>query len=51
MTSCVVSVKPDTTVHDLAALLVQHRISAALVVDEDKRVIGMISEGDLLLRD
>ncbi|MFM0136272.1 CBS domain-containing protein [Caballeronia grimmiae] len=51
MTSSVVSVKPDTTVHDLAALLVQHRISAAPVVDEDKRVIGMISEGDLLRRD
>jgi CBS domain-containing protein len=51
MTSSVVSVTPDTTVHDLATLLVEHRISAAPVVDEDKRVIGMISEGDLLRRD
>lgn len=51
MTSTVVSVTPETTVHDLAQLLVQHRISAAPVVDEDGRVIGIVSEGDLLHRE
>ncbi|WP_277183277.1 CBS domain-containing protein [Caballeronia sp. BR00000012568055] len=51
MTSSVVCVTPDTTIHALALLLVQHRISAAPVVDENKHVIGMISEGDLLRRD
>jgi len=51
MTSSVVSVTPDTTVRDLASLLVQHRISAAPVVDERGHVIGMVSEGDLLRRD
>ncbi|SAK91452.1 HPP family protein [Caballeronia hypogeia] len=51
MTSTVVSVTPETSVHELARLLVQHRISAAPVVDEDQRVIGMISEGDLLHRE
>jgi len=50
MTSNVVSVLPETTIHDLARLLVRHRISAAPVVDEKGRVIGMISEGDLLRR-
>lgn len=51
MTSSVVSVSPETTVHELARLLVQHRISAAPVVDQDGQVVGMISEGDLLHRE
>ncbi|SPB15568.1 HPP family protein [Caballeronia novacaledonica] len=51
MTSPVVSVSPDTKVHELARLLVQHRISAAPVVDEEGQVVGMISEGDLLHRE
>ena len=51
MTSSVVSVTPETKVHELAQLLVQHRISAAPVVDSDGTVVGMISEGDLLHRE
>ncbi|WP_321799672.1 CBS domain-containing protein [Caballeronia sp. J97] len=51
MTSPVVSVTPETKVHELARLLVQNRISAAPVVDQEGRVIGMISEGDLLHRE
>jgi len=50
MTSTVLSVTPGTTVHELAQLLVKHRISGAPVVDEDRHVIGMVSEGDLLHR-
>lgn len=51
MTSSVVSVAPETTIHELAKLLVQHHISAAPVVDKDGYVIGVISEGDLLRRE
>lgn len=51
MTTTVVSVTPETTVHELARLLMQHRISAAPVVDANRRVIGMVSEGDLLHRE
>ncbi|WP_250516599.1 CBS domain-containing protein [Caballeronia sp. INDeC2] len=51
MTSPVVSVTPETKVHELARLLVQHRISAAPVVDQEGQVVGMISEGDLLHRE
>lgn len=51
MTTPVVSVTPDTTVHELALLLVKHRISAAPVVDGEMHVIGMVSEGDLIRRD
>ncbi|KIG07558.1 CBS domain-containing protein [Caballeronia concitans] len=50
MTSNVVTVTPDTTVRELAQLLVKHRISATPVVDEKGHVIGMVSEGDLLHR-
>jgi CBS domain-containing protein len=51
MTSSVVSVTTETTIHELARLLVQHRISAAPVVDAGGHVVGMVSEGDLLHRE
>jgi CBS domain-containing protein len=51
MTSAVVSVTPETTVQQLALLLVHHQISAVPVVDEENHVVGMVSEGDLLHRD
>jgi CBS domain-containing protein len=51
MTSTVISVTLDTTVHDMARLLVEHRISAAPVVDRDGHVVGVVSEGDLLRRE
>ena len=50
MTSAVVTVTPENTVKDLALLLVEHRISAAPVVDPDRHVVGIVSEGDLLHR-
>lgn len=50
MTAKVISVGPDTTVTDIAKLLVENRISAVPVVDEDQRVMGIVSEGDLMHR-
>jgi CBS domain-containing protein len=50
MTSPVITVKPRDSVRDVAALFVQHRISAAPVVDEAGKLVGIISEGDLLHR-
>lgn len=50
MTANVFSVHPDTSVHDVAKLLLAKRISAAPVVDETNRVCGIVSEGDLLRR-
>ncbi|WP_072389442.1 CBS domain-containing protein [Hyphomicrobium sp. CS1BSMeth3] len=46
MTNKVVSVKPETTVGEIAALLVNHRISAVPVVSEDNRIIGIVSQTD-----
>jgi CBS-domain-containing membrane protein len=50
MTSDVITIDENASVHTAAKLLVEHDISAVPVVDKDNRVIGMVSEGDLLHR-
>jgi CBS domain-containing protein len=49
MTSPVVTVRADASIRDVAVLLLEHRITAAPVVDADGELIGMISEGDLVV--
>jgi CBS domain-containing protein len=48
MTTPVVSVRPDTGYQRVADLLVAHAISAVPVVDADGKVLGVVSEADLL---
>ncbi len=48
MTTDVVSITPDTPVRDIAELLHTRRISGVPVVDTGSRVIGIVSEGDLI---
>ena len=48
MTREVVTVKPDTAVQDIAQLLYSQRISGVPVVDAQEKVVGMVSEGDLM---
>src|SRR3974377_2500339 len=50
MTSEVIAVDEDATVAAVAKLLAERGISGVPVVDENNRVIGMVSEGDLLHR-
>ena len=50
MTSSVVTVSPETAVPDIAKLLLERRISAVPVVDQGERVVGIVSEGDLMRR-
>jgi len=50
MTASVITVKRDATFEDIAAALREHRISAVPVVDEESRVIGVVSESDLLAK-
>jgi CBS-domain-containing membrane protein len=47
MTRDVITVGPEATVGEIAALLVRHRISAVPVVSDDNRVIGIVSQTDL----
>jgi CBS domain-containing protein len=50
MTTEVIAVDPDTSVQALAALLSECGISGVPVVNADNRVVGVVSEGDLLHR-
>lgn len=47
----VVTVGPDDDVSKAVQLLVDHDISALPVVDEERRVIGILSEADLIHRE
>src|SRR5262249_2651534 len=48
--SNVITVRPETSVREVANLLLTHRISALPVVDEAGELVGIISEGDLIRR-
>ncbi|WP_328437181.1 CBS domain-containing protein [Streptomyces sp. NBC_00444] len=50
MTTEVVRAEYGTPFKEVARLLADHRISGLPVVDEDERVIGVISETDLMVR-
>lgn len=50
MTKNVRTVKADTPVRDIARLMLKQRISAVPVVDKNRRVLGIVSEGDLMRR-
>jgi len=51
MTKKVITASPADDVEQVARLLTKHRISGMPVVDEERKVVGMISEGDLVLRE
>jgi CBS domain-containing protein len=48
MTTKVVSVAPHTPVDEIAKLLLERQISAVPVVGDDRRLLGIVSEGDLI---
>jgi CBS domain-containing protein len=50
MTTDVISVRPDTSVGEIARLMSQHDISGLPVVDADNRVVGVITELDMIVR-
>src|ERR1700676_765742 len=50
MTRKVITVGPGTTVREAARLFADNHISGAPVVDDEGRLLGMLTEGDLLHR-
>ncbi len=50
MTHDVTAVSPETAIHDAARLLIEQEVPALPVVDSAFRVIGMLSEQDLMVR-
>jgi CBS-domain-containing membrane protein len=50
MTRDVATVRPETSVRDIAALMMEKHISGVPVVGDDGTIVGIVSEGDLLHR-
>jgi CBS domain-containing protein len=50
MTRPVITVTPDTTIAEAANVMLQRRVSGLPVIDTTGKLIGIISEGDLLRR-
>ncbi|WP_031515958.1 CBS domain-containing protein [Desulfofalx alkaliphila] len=48
MSTNVVTVNEDTTIENLAKLLIENQISGVPVVNEGHRLVGIVTEGDLL---
>jgi CBS-domain-containing membrane protein len=48
MTKDVVTVKPETSIEELASLLVKHQISGVPVLDEKGELYGIVTENDLI---
>jgi len=51
MTKKVITIDKDSTVGDLAKLLIKKKISGVPVVDEKKDIVGIITEGDIILKE
>ena len=50
MVSPVITVGENETVHEVAKLLIENRISAVPVVDDTGEVVGIVTEADLMYR-
>jgi len=51
MTRDVVAISPETSVGEIARLMWEHAISGVPVIDEQRRVIGIVTEFDLIARE
>jgi CBS domain-containing protein len=51
MESDVITVGSEMTVRELADVLAEHKISGVPVVDREGRVVGVVSEADVILQD
>ncbi|MBZ0148362.1 MAG: CBS domain-containing protein [Pseudorhodoplanes sp.] len=50
MVSPVITAKPSNSAKELAQIFTRHRISAVPVVDDAGKLVGIVSEGDLMRR-
>ena len=48
MTKDVITAKNETTIEELARLLIEHKISGVPVIDDDNQLIGIVTENDLI---
>lgn len=50
MTRKVLTIGPEASLRDVALILVEHGISGIPVCDAERRVLGVVSEGDILFK-
>jgi CBS domain-containing protein len=50
MVSPVITVKPSSSVKEVAKIFLERRVSAAPVIDDQGKLVGIVSEGDLMHR-
>lgn len=48
MTTNVITVGPETTIEELARILIEHKISGTPVVDDNGDLYGIVTENDLI---
>lgn len=51
MTSPVFTVTPETPIRDIVTLMLTHRISGLPVVDAERRILGIVTESDVILKE
>lgn len=51
MSTNLVTVEPGATIREIAAALIEHRISGVPVVDKAGKLLGIVSEGDLMRKE
>lgn len=49
MTKGVVTINPETTIKESVNKLIEHEISGFPVVDENKNIVGVVTEKDLIV--
>ena len=50
MTSPAITATPETTLLEISSLMLEHHISAVPIIDDDEKLVGLVSEGDLVRR-
>ena len=50
MTTEIVAVRPEASVNDIARLMCEHNVSGVPVVDEAGKIVGVITELDMIVR-
>lgn len=51
MSKEVITAFPDNTIEELAKILIKNNISGVPVVDKDNKVVGIVTEKDIIYRD
>jgi CBS domain-containing protein len=51
MNKRVVTIRKDQTIEELARILINNRISGVPVVDEEKNILGIVTETDIIIKE